>query len=84
MIKLTTTKARERFGDTLNRVASGKERVVLTRRGKDLVAIIPLEDLARLQALEDKQDLRDARAALREIKKHGTIPLDQLRRDLGC
>jgi len=83
MTKLTTTKARERFGDTMNRVAHGKERVVLTRGGKDLVAIVPVEDLAQIQALEDKQDIRDARAALREAKKKGTIPLDQLKRELG-
>lgn len=83
MTKLSTTEARENFGETLNRVAYGKERVVLTRAGKELVAIVPVEDLAAMEALEVKRDLRSARAALREAKKSGTIPLARLKRDLG-
>jgi prevent-host-death family protein len=83
MTKLSTTQAREKFGDTVNRVAYGKERVVLTRSGKELVAIIPVEDLAVMEALEVKRDLRGARAALREARKSGTVPLQQLKRDLG-
>jgi prevent-host-death family protein len=83
MTKLSTTQAREKFGDTLNRVAYGKERVVLTRSGKELVAIVPVEDLAVVEALEAKRDLREARTALREAKKRGTVPLAQLKRDLG-
>jgi prevent-host-death family protein len=82
MIKLSTTAAREKFGDTVNRVAYGKERVVLTRAGKELVAIVPVEDLAAMEALEVKRDLRGARAALREAKKSGTISLERLKRDL--
>jgi prevent-host-death family protein len=46
MTKLTITKARARFSKIMSRVAQGKERVVLTRWGKDLVAIVPVEDLA--------------------------------------
>lgn len=83
MTKLSTTEAREKFGDTMNRVAHGKERVVVTRAGKDLVAIVPVEDLEAIEALEEERDLRDARAALREVKKHGAIPLERVKRDLG-
>lgn len=32
-------------GDELNRAAYGKERVVVTRRGKALAAIVPIEDM---------------------------------------
>ncbi len=83
MTKLSTTEARENFGETVDRVAYGKERVVLTRAGKALVAMIPVEDLAAMEALEVKRDLQSARAALREAKKGGTIPLARLKRDLG-
>lgn len=56
MPNLSTVEARTQFADLINRVAYGKERVILTRRGKALVAIVPLEDLHQL-------DLADARAA---------------------
>src|SRR5262245_36539106 len=49
---LEATKAKETFGDTMNRVAFGKERIILTRRGKPLAAIVPLEDLELLDAVE--------------------------------
>jgi len=38
-----------------------KEIFVLTRRGEPLAAIVPVEDLKRLQDLEDIEDARQAR-----------------------
>jgi prevent-host-death family protein len=48
--------ARGSFAEMLNRAAYGKERVVVTRRGKALAAIVPMEDMLALDALEDKRD----------------------------
>lgn len=48
MIKMTTVEARENFSELINQAAYGHERIVLTRRGKALVAVISLEDLNRL------------------------------------
>lgn len=42
---LPASKAREGFSDTINRVAFGKERVVLRRRGKEVAAVVPIDDL---------------------------------------
>ena len=39
----------------INRAAYGKERIVLTRRGRDLVAVIPLEDLKELEVLDESK-----------------------------
>lgn len=50
--------ARGSFADMLNRAAYGKERVVVTRRGKALAAIVPMEDMQALAALEDERDAR--------------------------
>jgi prevent-host-death family protein len=36
----------------VNRVAFGKERVLLKRRGKDLAVLVPVEDAKRLEELE--------------------------------
>jgi antitoxin (DNA-binding transcriptional repressor) of toxin-antitoxin stability system len=49
MNRLDTTKAREEFSDTINRVAYGGERIVLERRGKAVVAMVSMTDLANLE-----------------------------------
>ena len=83
MTALTVSKAREEFSETVNRVAYVKERVVVERRGKAVVAMVPIEDLELLQALEDQIDLADARAALAEAKKNGTTSFAVLTKELG-
>jgi prevent-host-death family protein len=75
MYTLDTVSARKNFSDTINRAAYGKERVNLTRRGKTVAVIIPVEDAERLEALEDAQDLADARKALAEFKASGKRPV---------
>jgi prevent-host-death family protein len=80
---MSTVELRENLSDAINRAAFGKERVVLTRRGRKLAGIVPYEDVELLEALEDKKDLEDAKKALREAAKKGTISLEMLKRDLG-
>ena len=80
---LPASKAREGFADTINRVAFGKERVVLRRRGKEVAAVVPIDDLRLLEDLEDRIDLVDARAALAETRKKGAKPLDAILKELG-
>src|SRR3954454_9535553 len=60
---ISTTDARDRFAAIQNRASYGKERVVLTRRGRPLVAVVPIEDVERLEALEDKQAAEAGRPA---------------------
>jgi prevent-host-death family protein len=62
MATLDTTKAKDTFGDTVNRAAYGKERIILTRRGKPVAAIVPLEDLELLDELENAAEVAEARA----------------------
>lgn len=83
MAKVSTAEARSEFSDIINRASFGKERVVLTRRGKELAAVVPIEDLELLERLEDRLDLEDARAALKDVKKKGTVSWDKLKADLG-
>ncbi len=45
--------ARNIFSELLNRVAFGRERVVVQSRGKSKAAIIPMQDLELLESLED-------------------------------
>ena len=80
---ITTVAARQNFSELINRVAYGKDRVLLTRRSRPLVAVVPIEDIALLEAMEDRDDLKAARAALREVKRKGTIPWTRMKKELG-
>jgi prevent-host-death family protein len=82
MITLSTVEARENFSDLLNRSAYGKERVVLTRRGKGVFAMVPIEDLNLLEALEDRLDLEDIEKALADPENKKAIPWEKVKKDL--
>lgn len=62
------SEARGAFSTTVNRAAFGGERVVLTRHGKRIAAVVPIADLELLESLEDAVDLDAAREALAEDK----------------
>jgi prevent-host-death family protein len=64
MPTISEVAARTTFSDLINRVAYGRERIVVTRRGHEVVAVVPVEDVALLELLEDEFDLTEARAAL--------------------
>jgi len=80
---VTTAAARKNFSDLINRVAYGKDRVVLTRRNKPLVAVVPIEDIALIEEIEDREDLKAARAAMRDIRRNGTVPWTRIKKELG-
>jgi len=80
---ITTAAARQHFSDLINRVAYGKDRILLTRRNRPLVAVVPMEDVALLEELQDRDDLKAARVALREAKRKGTTPWTKIKKDLG-
>ncbi|MCH7531184.1 MAG: type II toxin-antitoxin system prevent-host-death family antitoxin [Gemmatimonadetes bacterium] len=66
----------------LNRAAYGKERFVVTRHGKGLVAIVPLEEVTLLDRLRELLSKRDLEAALAAMNESGTRSWDEVRRDL--
>jgi prevent-host-death family protein len=51
---MSVTDARRNFGKLLNRVECG-ERIVITRYGKPLVALIPISDLELLVQTKAKR-----------------------------
>ena len=77
---------RKTMSDTINRVAFEKERVILERNGKDMLALVPMDDLALLEKLEDEADVKAARAALAEIHRTGEkpIPWEQVKAKLAA
>ncbi len=82
-ITISTIDAKEEFSELVNRVSHNKERVILTRRGKEVAAIVPLEDLLLLQASQNRSDLHEAVEALKEARHQGTISLEELIRSIG-
>jgi prevent-host-death family protein len=77
------TEVRHNFSEVINQVAYGKERVVITRHGKQLVALVPIEDFQLLEELEDRIDLAKTRAALAEAKTESSTPWEQVKAELG-
>ena len=80
---INTVDAKEQFIDLVNRVAHNKEHIILTRRGKEIVALVPVEDLKLLSDTQDKYDLREAIDALKEARDSNALTLEQLRERLG-
>lgn len=82
--RLTTSEARDSFAELVNRVAYGGERVVIHRRGRALVALVPVEDLETLEAAENAADLAAAREALAEHRASGEpgVPWEKIKADL--
>ncbi|MGH7524651.1 MAG: type II toxin-antitoxin system prevent-host-death family antitoxin [Gemmatimonadales bacterium] len=79
--RLPTSKAREQFADLLNEVAFKGRRVLLHRHGKNVAAMVPADDLALLEELEERLDLEAIRRSLHE--KGPNIPWTKLKKQLG-
>jgi len=82
MTTLETTIARKDFASVVKAAGKG-ERVLLTRHGKGVAAIVPARDLAYLRALEDKIDRKAADAALVDVAKNGAVRWATIKARLG-
>ncbi len=74
------TEARDRLGQLVNRAEYNDERVVLTRNGRAVAAIVPVDVLRELEAAEDAADLKAARRAAAEAGPN--VPHAQVLADL--
>jgi prevent-host-death family protein len=77
MLRMGLTDVRRRLYDTLRRVQSGGERIVLERRGRPVAALVSLEDLELLEEIEDEYLDRLADAA--EAEGGESIPWEQVK-----
>jgi len=77
MTEVSTVDVRERLSELVNRVHYGKERVVVTRRGKRLIALVPVDDLELIEAIEDRIDVQAAKKALKE---KGSLPWTKVKK----
>jgi len=83
MGSLTVGEAREQFADLVSKAAFGKERIIITRHGRERVAVIPIEDLHALERYEEETMLTKTREALDDAKEHGTISVAELKEKYG-
>ncbi len=80
-VTVSTVDARKKFADIVNTVAYGGEPVILTRRGREVAALVSMEELALLQLIEDRMDIEDAKKALAEPGEN--IPAHEFWKQLG-
>ena len=83
MKHMTVAEVVKNFDDIVNNVVHEDERIIITVEGKDAVAIVPMADLEYIEALEDELDILSAKAAMREMRIHGTIPFAEVKKNLG-
>ena len=82
-VSINTVDAKEGFSDLLNRVSQQNERIILTRRGTPIAAIVPIDDLNQLQLLQDQQDVHEAIHALQEARVKGFLTVQDLEKKDG-
>jgi prevent-host-death family protein len=79
---MTTAEARKNLADVLNRVAYTRERVVVTRHGREIAAIVSMEDLTLIERLKGLLDQKEVSDALDELESGASVSWRQLREEL--
>jgi prevent-host-death family protein len=81
MPQFTITEASQHFSDLIASIRTKKQRTLITQSGHGVAVLLPLEDLALLQKLEDMLDYQEAIEAL--DKPGENISLEELKKELG-
>ena len=79
MENLSISQVRDNLAGLGNRVSLRGERVIVERRGKDLFALVPVEDAELLERLEDEIDLE----AVRQRMSEPSESFEKVKKDLG-
>jgi prevent-host-death family protein len=80
---ISIAELRARLGDLVSRVSYKHDRVVITRHGKPVAALISASDMEKFEELEDWNDIQAAEAAEKETKRNGgPIPWETVKREL--
>ena len=83
MTSVTASSLKTNPSDILGRVRYGRERIAVTYHGKEIAAVVPVEDVRLLEKLEEALDSLDAVESLQEAERDGTISLAELKAQLG-
>jgi prevent-host-death family protein len=80
---ITAKHLKAHLSESLGRVQFGGEPLVITKNGKPAAAIVPIEMLLALRALEDANDVEAAKTARASVATEGTTSLEELRASIG-
>lgn len=80
MTNLSVSQLRTHIADFVSRAAYAGERFAIKKNGKLACAIVSIEDLELIEALEDKLDVEAAKKARR---KKTSVPWDKAKKKLG-
>ncbi|MBC7251008.1 MAG: type II toxin-antitoxin system Phd/YefM family antitoxin [Anaerolineae bacterium] len=80
-MSVSVSELKNALSEILNRVAFGRERIVVTSRGRPKAAVISIEDL---ELLEDLEDALAAHEALEAYRAGETVPWDQVKAELAA
>jgi prevent-host-death family protein len=75
--EIPVTQARAELADLINKVVYGGERVVVTRHGKPLVALVSAADLERLDKLDAAEE--QVVSAVSSVREVATAPVERQR-----
>ncbi len=78
---ITATELKKSFGEATSRVEYAGERIVVRRNGREAFALIPIEDLRLLEAIEDKIDILDAKESLEDPRP--SVPWEEAQKELA-
>lgn len=73
-----------RFRELVERAHRNGLRIVVTRHGEEIAAILPAEDLHGMEEFEDRRDSELADQALEEAEREGTIPWARVKAELDA
>ncbi|MFG2475637.1 type II toxin-antitoxin system Phd/YefM family antitoxin [Streptomyces fagopyri] len=76
--EIPVTQARAELADLINRVVYGGERVVVTRHGKPLVALVSAADLERLEELRGPAE-EQVVSSLSSVREVASAPRERQR-----
>ncbi len=87
MTTVSAEEARNQLSEIINRAAYGRERTIVTRRGKRVAAIISIDDLELLETildeLEDRADAEYCRKRLKDMDLSKCVPWEELKAEMG-
>jgi prevent-host-death family protein len=81
MTRISASELRKDTAEALNRVAYGKDRIVLHRRDKDVAVLISMEDYTLLRDLENRLDVEAIRKS--KAKRGKNVDWEDLKAECG-
>lgn len=73
-IFLTTVEARDNFAELIDRAALSAERIVITRHGEPMAALVSLEDLELVEEIERRLERRHRTRGASPVRRTESPP----------